>query len=605
MYLPSIFFSYSRMTEDTKNPWEGRDLEEFLFFCCPECDEKNYSKELFLQHALKLHPMAKEVFGASNSIKVELEEDINNDTDENNIITDYDDEKLIISTNNYEGNSPLDNEIFSKGQILQNTKEKVIIAVKPEDIIGREEKIKTEEKVKSTIDCSLCEATFTSKTHLLYHISCDHAVEDHASAMSGVNLKQKLKEPIMGTRLPTLSIKKSKNKDSINSSKSKSSSKEKTCHECGKTMKDNGALNAHIKNVHSGKSFTCHLCGKKWPTAGNLKRHIDGVHEKIRKTYQCEICNKTLSGNSYLKIHMEAVHQKIRKWNCDQCSKDFAHKAGYLSHIEAIHKGIKVFCEFCQSSYTQRTALRKHLCLNHEDEMNEQNKEKGGIFPCNECQKVLFTEELLKEHLSWKCRYENGRDKDQNAEPDEGHHAHQCDYCEKAFLRPVSLKKHKILRHEDEMNEQFQGEETFSCNTCSKILSSQDILKDHQRFVHPKKFKTKISPGSCNICGKMFKNKAVIKDHIKVIHEKIFDHQCEICGKACSNKSLLNYHLAAKHDVNTKNNCPFCGKRFGRKGALDRHIESVHEGLKHQCHICQKKFTQSCYLKNHIRKHHA
>ena len=94
-YVPSIFFSYSRMTEDTKNPWEGRDLEEFLFFCCPECDEKNYSKELFLQHALKLHPMAKEVFGASNSIKVELEEDINND--ENNIITDYDDEKLIIS----------------------------------------------------------------------------------------------------------------------------------------------------------------------------------------------------------------------------------------------------------------------------------------------------------------------------------------------------------------------------------------------------------------------------------------------------------------------------------------------------------------------------
>ena len=135
------------MTEDTKNPWEGRDLEEFLFFCCPECDEKNYSKELFLQHALKLHPMAKEVFGASNSIKVELEEDINNDADENNIITDYDDEKLIISTNNYEGNSPLDNEIFSKGQILQNTKEKVIIAVKPEDIIGREEKIKTEDTI--------------------------------------------------------------------------------------------------------------------------------------------------------------------------------------------------------------------------------------------------------------------------------------------------------------------------------------------------------------------------------------------------------------------------------------------------------------------------
>ena len=41
------------------NPWIVGRLEEFLYFCCPECDERNQSKELFLQHALTHHPLAK------------------------------------------------------------------------------------------------------------------------------------------------------------------------------------------------------------------------------------------------------------------------------------------------------------------------------------------------------------------------------------------------------------------------------------------------------------------------------------------------------------------------------------------------------------------
>ena len=42
------------------NPWEVNNLDQFLYFCCPECDEREKSKELFLQHALDQHPRAKE-----------------------------------------------------------------------------------------------------------------------------------------------------------------------------------------------------------------------------------------------------------------------------------------------------------------------------------------------------------------------------------------------------------------------------------------------------------------------------------------------------------------------------------------------------------------
>ena len=45
------------MAED--NPWAVEKWEQFLYFCCPECDEKNQSKDVFIQHALNEHPNAK------------------------------------------------------------------------------------------------------------------------------------------------------------------------------------------------------------------------------------------------------------------------------------------------------------------------------------------------------------------------------------------------------------------------------------------------------------------------------------------------------------------------------------------------------------------
>ena len=34
------------------NPWLIGTLDDFLYYCCPECDQRNHTKELFVQHAL-------------------------------------------------------------------------------------------------------------------------------------------------------------------------------------------------------------------------------------------------------------------------------------------------------------------------------------------------------------------------------------------------------------------------------------------------------------------------------------------------------------------------------------------------------------------------
>ena len=40
---------------DRLNPWAVSRIEEFLFFCCPECNERIQSKDKFIQHALENH----------------------------------------------------------------------------------------------------------------------------------------------------------------------------------------------------------------------------------------------------------------------------------------------------------------------------------------------------------------------------------------------------------------------------------------------------------------------------------------------------------------------------------------------------------------------
>ena len=49
------------------NPWSG-NLDKYLFYCCPECDEKSGSKETFIGHAVKTHPNAQEILGENDSV---------------------------------------------------------------------------------------------------------------------------------------------------------------------------------------------------------------------------------------------------------------------------------------------------------------------------------------------------------------------------------------------------------------------------------------------------------------------------------------------------------------------------------------------------------
>ena len=50
-----------------ENPWLVESLEAFSYYCCPECDHKNQSRENFVQHALQNHSNSEEAFSQNQT----------------------------------------------------------------------------------------------------------------------------------------------------------------------------------------------------------------------------------------------------------------------------------------------------------------------------------------------------------------------------------------------------------------------------------------------------------------------------------------------------------------------------------------------------------
>ena len=55
--------SGTSLIPNNNNPWTFSSLEDFLFYCCPECPFKISNSISFTNHALKYHPKAKDKFG--------------------------------------------------------------------------------------------------------------------------------------------------------------------------------------------------------------------------------------------------------------------------------------------------------------------------------------------------------------------------------------------------------------------------------------------------------------------------------------------------------------------------------------------------------------
>ena len=74
------------------NPWQVTSKDDFLFYCCPECDMKSKDYEHLYEHAIKSHDLAKETL-VSHSVTIKEEEHKDDDTEVNEFVETFIDEE--------------------------------------------------------------------------------------------------------------------------------------------------------------------------------------------------------------------------------------------------------------------------------------------------------------------------------------------------------------------------------------------------------------------------------------------------------------------------------------------------------------------------------
>ena len=377
---------------DNNNQWCVSSVDEFLQYCCPDCDLKEKNKEDFVKHALSQHPMSanylgqiiikEELFEDSGELKNEIITEFDpgflNDNGTDDLYTNIlpDEPEINITTNGgsiaqivHEGKKKwtcnICNNLFT---IKQSAKQHVLNIHKLEtedNVKDHHELIENETTSPKSMkyECESCDKSFTQSIFLKQHIkrihnekhfNCDFCDKNYTTTRKLMEHKRKVHRDEI----------KQETNDS-KSSKSRNSYECYSCEFCGTICAHKQTLQKHIKNIHENQpTIVCDLCGKMFRSKTSLKDHILCIHEG-RKDHKCSQCGREFSQSGTLNTHIKLVHEGKKDKICNLCGKQFGTMSQLKAHMDA-HLGIKrIQCQFCDQSFRGFTGRKKHMLKMH------------------------------------------------------------------------------------------------------------------------------------------------------------------------------------------------------------------------------------------------
>lgn len=186
--------------------------------------------------------------------------------------------------------------------------------------------------------------------------------------------------------------------------------------------------------------------------------------------------------------------KKPRKYNkpekcnfsCDICGIGFELRSSIKIHFN-LHLNKYEVCTKCDSKFTTKRTLNRHIQLFHEKIFKRKRKKCSDgdrvTINCYICDKLFESRFLCHLH--------------------ESNHLQQqliCVICSKAFTSKKSLKLHKELH---------DGTGKRTCEICGVLLSNSDSLRSHIKAQH-----SNSSRFTCGVCLKSFKHRGSYNDHI-------------------------------------------------------------------------------------------
>ena len=617
-----------------ENPWVVSNIQEFLYYNCPECDTKEKDSELFVQHALDHHELSKTFFNQPEKDNVPQNQDeVINDKEmeeirdvkptqeelnlsdqkfmqlrlfklkvEPDVLLKVSDAKADLAQDmDYEPGSESDSDVD-------------IPAEDEDDVNPGDEDVKPDaEDVKpdAAAFCDKCDKFFKSTLSLKVHITMKHS-------------EQRIKCDQCDTRKA--------NNDSMAKHCRLKHFNSVSCHKCEYKCHSKLMLEAHWKTFHKLRyrfdadnegNFTCKVCILKTQNEEEMKYH-QWEHQDIKWAYKCEICEATFSRKSLYEKHKDVVHMGILPYKCDECDLNFKKIDQLRSHRRKVHEPPPThICTVCGKSVLY---LKEHI-----KKMHPEKKDEGGT--CEQCGLFFEKKHLLMQH---KHRFHTRK-------------FQVCTICEKFF---VGNKKQKLIDHYTDEHAVFCNKNTiYVCDICKTKVTSAKDLSEHYHAVHESKDEFQCSKCDhkeptrallsihcidmhemnpfneselvnektvqaiqvheddkayqCTLCSKKLASKVTLNQHMKQMHDKSNHVKCDLCPRTFIFPSQLKKHILMQHTARTKFPCNQCSYVTNRKVDLDRHFRRVHEkNYRLKCDVCEKPIEDLYNLQRHMLKAH-
>ena len=540
-----------------QNPWLAvATLDEFLYYCCPECELKTKDHNHFYNHAMQTHEKAKFAFDidqAEDKVKGETKIEVIESKDfefKAELLNDSLDDPSAI-------NDPKDDPI---SEPIIDSKDEPINEPNddPESVPSITKKRKKCPK-DSLTQCYFCGLTSTDKEEIRNHVESVHRYKWSPRMCGQIRQYQ--------------------------------------CSECKVVFKGEEIFKIHIcgytnpgKDYYNGKTKeTCPKCDKTFVGHMNLLNHYSQVHAKIQN-FQCDICDFQAVNTKTLAMHKKLQHQP--EATCELCHKTFKSQVTLKKHHREIHLNKKrkdnnvATCDLCgfKDSYDK---LRHHLKNQHPGHKP---------FQCSTCQVSFPLKYDLRKHEKFKCMSHP------NYQPP------MCDICGKTFANKMSYNNHMNFVHNVE-----NTDHSLICDVCGKSFLRQSALNDHMKLVHANQETSR--DFMCDKCGKGFANLLQLKHHILVHHKQRF-FICTICEKIMSYKQKLKEHMIDEHGIflETKGGllkeilpCDTCHTKFETSVTLNVHMETDHEmkNREYPCGKCDFSFVSNVLLTAHLMESHS
>ena len=470
------------MEMDSTNPWAVDDIDEFLHYCCPQCNVKNKSKSDFLLHAQDQHPESI-AYLCKNHVKSEVEI-----IDEENGTLEFNDHNYTKQEYNFEEEAEKElstnNEIGLNIQESSETYEQDFKIKEGIEVPELPEKTGTQIEISGSIPefysepgseqiiCSSCRIPFINLRTFKIHYRKNHSLEESKyskyfiiedKSITCRKCHGKLPRTKWNSRniigMPIPLLKKHLKEHSLTFDNDK--------HDITNSMEDFENKDVNVSLLDN---------------APQPKK--DGV--ELFK-YKCDICKVAYFNNeSLLKIHVKVMHTE-HNGECYICGKIFKLKVSLLNHIYRTHEKIRHNCPHCEKKFVKSDSLKVHI-INFHDEFGPPKED----HICEICQKSYNTTIQLNNH---KRIHRDGEQ--------------ICDECQKTFKSIMHLKSH-LKRH--------SGIKPHQCDLCLKKFFTRSGLKYHVQQVHEKKRNI-----LCTECGKGFNNLYKLNQHIATGEVVVFN----------------------------------------------------------------------------------